>query len=59
MKILKSLLFALLIFVFSGVWAFVLHILIGTTPLTPIGSLGVGILLYWLFYLRGRGEEDE
>ena len=58
-KILKAVLFALSIFLFSGVWAFALHILIGSTPLTPIGSLGIGILLYWFFYLRGQGEEDE
>ena len=59
MKALKFLLFASLVFLFSGFWGFVLHILIGTTPLTGIASLGTVILLFWLFYLREDGTENE
>ena len=59
MKILKLLLLVLLAFLLGGVWAFVLHIIIGTTPLTPLGSISIAVFLIWLFYVRGLDEEDE
>ena len=55
-NILKFLLAVVVAIIAGGAWGFVTHLLFGPSIITGLGTVGIGMLVMYLFYTKKEGD---
>jgi len=58
-NIFKFLLAVVVAIIAGGAWGFVTHLLFGPSIITSLGTVGIGMLVVYLFYSKKEPDQDE